>query len=202
MRVLKEVFGATTLFVVPKEIPLNSTDKAKSAYELGHFATTDHRLIGLYRVVLTPKVWLERNKVGLRRLLRNVYKYDVDGAIIVSTPQDVALLDAVKGVNMFRKVNVPILGIIENMSYFVCPHCGRRTDIFSHGGGERESKRLGVPFLGEVPLDVEIRVGGDVGQPIVEARPDSPNSKAFFELAERVRESATREEPTGVQVHI
>ena len=126
----------------------------------------------------------------------------LSGAIIVTTPQDVALQDAVKGVVMYQKVQVPVIGIIENMSYFVCPHCGRRTDIFSHGGGERESKRLGVPFLGEVPLDVEIRVGGDVGQPIVEARPDSPNSKAFFELAERVRESATREEPTGVQVHI
>ncbi len=126
----------------------------------------------------------------------------LSGAIIVTTPQDVALQDAVKGVVMYQKVDVPVIGIIENMSYFVCPHCGQRTDIFSHGGGERESKRLGVPFLGEVPLDVEIRVGGDVGQPIVEARPDSPNSKAFFELADRVLESAAEEEPAGVHVHI
>jgi len=127
---------------------------------------------------------------------------DLSGAIIVTTPQDVALSDAVKGVIMYQKVNVPVIGIIENMSYFVCPHCGQRTDIFSHGGGERESKRLGVPFLGEVPLDVEIRIGGDVGRPIVESRPDSPNAEAFYNLADRVIEKAVKEEEPVGGIHL
>ena len=129
---------------------------------------------------------------------------DLSGAIIVTTPQDVALTDAVKGVIMYQKVEVPVIGIIENMSYFICPHCGQRTDIFSHGGGERESKRLGVPFLGEVPLDVEIRIGGDIGKPIVETRQDSPNSKAFFDLADRVIGLAVKEEEaaSGIKLNI
>ncbi len=127
---------------------------------------------------------------------------DLSGAIIVTTPQDVALTDAVKGVVMYQKVNVPIVGIIENMSYFVCPHCGQRTDIFSHGGGERESKRLGVPFLGEVPLDVEIRIGGDIGKPIVEERPDSANAEAFFNLADSVIEKGVNEEEPAAGIHL
>ena len=92
------------------------------------------------------------------------------GAVIVSTPQDIALLDARKGLNMFRKVDVPVLGIIENMSYFLCPHCGERSEIFSHGGARREAEKLGVEFLGEMPLDIAIRETSDGGHPIVVVR--------------------------------
>ena len=105
------------------------------------------------------------------------------GAVVVSTPQDVALLDAAKAVAMFRKGGVPVLGIVENMSYFVCPHCEERTDIFRHGGAGRESKRLEVPFLGEIPIDAEISDGGDKGIPAVAGRPDSKIAKVFREVA-------------------
>jgi ATP-binding protein involved in chromosome partitioning len=108
------------------------------------------------------------------------------GAVIVTTPQDVALLDAVKGVTMFRKVEVPILGIVENMSFFICPHCNTESDIFSHGGAAREATRLGVPFLGEVPIHPTIRSGGDDGVPVVAAHPDAPQSKAFSAIAKSV----------------
>ena len=101
------------------------------------------------------------------------------GAVIVSTPQDLALIDARKGLNMFRKVNVPVLGLVENMSTFVCPHCGERSDIFGHGGARSEAARLGVPFLGEVPIDPKVVVGGDTGEPIVASDPQSPASVAF-----------------------
>jgi ATP-binding protein involved in chromosome partitioning len=111
----------------------------------------------------------------------------LDGAIIVSTPQDVALLDAVKGVQMFQKVNVPIMGIVENMSYFICGHCQERTDIFSSQGVRKECNRLKVDLLGEIPLDMEIRIGGDEGIPIVEKIPDNNQSKAFIEIAEKVK---------------
>ena len=113
-------------------------------------------------------------------------KVRLAGAVIVTTPQDVALADAVKGVAMFRKVDVPILGIVENMSYFACPHCGERSDVFGHGGGRREAERLKVPFLGEIPLDGAIRDGGDRGRPIVAADPASGLSAAFLAVAERV----------------
>ena len=92
------------------------------------------------------------------------------GAIIVSTPQDLALIDARKGLNMFRRVDVPVLGIVENMSYFLCPHCGERTDIFGHGGAEHEAERIGVPFLGAVPLHATIREHSDAGTPVVASR--------------------------------
>ena len=111
----------------------------------------------------------------------------LDGAVIVTTPQDVALLDAVKGVTMFRKVDVPILGIVENMSFFECASCGHRTEIFSHGGARRESERLSVPFLGEIPIDPAIRAGGDSGVPIVVGDPDSPQARAFAKIAAAVR---------------
>jgi ATP-binding protein involved in chromosome partitioning len=110
----------------------------------------------------------------------------LDGALIVTTPQDVALLDAAKGVQMFRKVNVPILGIVENMSYFLCPHCHERTDIFSAGGAKRECQRLDVELLGEIPLDVEIRIGGDEGIPVVQKNPNHLQSRAFMEIARRI----------------
>jgi len=110
----------------------------------------------------------------------------LSGAVIVSTPQDIALLDARKGLNMFRKVEVPVLGIIENMSYFTCPHCGERSDIFSHGGARKEAERLGVEFLGELPLDMAIRETSDGGHPITVSQPDSPHAKTYRAIAERV----------------
>jgi ATP-binding protein involved in chromosome partitioning len=110
------------------------------------------------------------------------------GAVIVSTPQDIALLDARKGLNMFRKVDVPVLGFIENMSYFRCPHCGERSDIFSHGGAKREAQRLEVEFLGEVPLDIAIRETSDGGNPIVVAAPESEHAQIFRRIAERLVE--------------
>jgi ATP-binding protein involved in chromosome partitioning len=120
------------------------------------------------------------------------------GAVIVSTPQDIALLDARKGLNMFRRVDVPVLGFVENMSYFRCPHCGERSDIFSHGGAQREAERLGVEFLGEVPLDILIRETSDAGQPIVVSHPDSEHAAIFRRMAARLAAklgSAQRQAP-------
>jgi ATP-binding protein involved in chromosome partitioning len=108
------------------------------------------------------------------------------GAIIISTPQDIALIDARKGLNMFRKVDVPVLGLVENMSYFLCPHCGGRTDIFGHGGARREAERLGMDFLGEIPLDVAIRETSDAGTPIVASDPESPHAQAYLAIAAKV----------------
>jgi ATP-binding protein involved in chromosome partitioning len=105
------------------------------------------------------------------------------GAIIVSTPQDLALIDARKGLNMFRKVDVPVLGIVENMSTFICPHCGAPTDIFAHGGAQSEAKRLGVRFLGEVPLTLGIRETSDAGKPVVASDPKSPAAEAYRAIA-------------------
>jgi ATP-binding protein involved in chromosome partitioning len=113
-------------------------------------------------------------------------KVRLSGAVIVTTPQDVALADAIKGVTMFRKVGVPILGIVENMSFFHCPQCGSRTDVFGHGGGRREAARLETPFLGEIPLDAAIREGGDAGRPVVTLDPTSTLSAAFLSLADKV----------------
>lgn len=109
------------------------------------------------------------------------------GAVTVTTPQNVALYDVRKGVMMFQKVNVPMLGLIENMSHFVCGHCGEKTEIFSSGGGERAAETMGIPFLGRVPIDPAIRSGGDSGTPIVVADPASPQSQAFREIAEKLR---------------
>jgi ATP-binding protein involved in chromosome partitioning len=117
------------------------------------------------------------------------------GAVIVSTPQDIALIDARKGLAMFQKVNVPVLGIIENMSYFLCPHCGERSDIFSHGGARREAARLGTDFLGEVPLDLAIRETSDEGRPITVSTPDSPYAQTFRDIAARVWEKVAGEAP-------
>jgi ATP-binding protein involved in chromosome partitioning len=105
------------------------------------------------------------------------------GAVIVSTPQDLALIDARRGVAMFQKVNVPILGIIENMSYFLCPSCGTRSDIFGHGGARAEAGRIGVPFLGEIPLHMEIREKADSGMPVVVTSPDSGHAQAYRRIA-------------------
>lgn len=105
------------------------------------------------------------------------------GAVIVSTPQDLALIDARKGLNMFRKVNVPLLGIVENMSHFLCTDCGARHDIFGHGGAAAEAEKLGVPFLGEVPLEMAIRATSDDGTPIVASQPESPHAAHYQKIA-------------------
>ena len=123
----------------------------------------------------------------------------LSGVVIVSTPQDVALMDAQKSLAMFQKLAAPILGIVENMSYFICPHCQERVDIFGHGGAERAAERLGVPFLGRIPLNPAIRAGGDEGVPILRRDPTSPEATAFREVAERVaaRISVVALGPTG-----
>jgi ATP-binding protein involved in chromosome partitioning len=108
------------------------------------------------------------------------------GAVIVSTPQDVALLDARRGVRMFERVNVPVLGLIENMSYYCCPNCGHRADLFGHGGARAEAERMGVEFLGELPLKLEIRQFADAGTPIVAARPETEEAKAYSRIAARL----------------
>jgi len=110
----------------------------------------------------------------------------LSGAVIVSTPQDLALIDARKGLAMFQRVNVPVLGLIENMSYFLCPSCGTRSDIFGHGGAELEAQKLGLPFLGGVPLHMEIRERSDSGRPIVATAPDSPQALIYREIAAKV----------------
>jgi ATP-binding protein involved in chromosome partitioning len=158
----------------------------------------------------TPIIWRGPMVVSaLTQMLREVEWHDLDvlvidmppgtgdvqltmaqqvplsGAIIVSTPQDLALIDARKGLNMFRKTDVPVLGIIENMSYFLCPSCGTRSDIFGHGGAREEAARLGIPFLGEVPLHMDIRAKSDEGRPIVASQPDSPHAQIFRDLAAR-----------------
>ena len=115
------------------------------------------------------------------------------GAVIVSTPQDLALIDARRGIAMFRRVNVPVLGIVENMSTFMCPHCGTRSDIFGHGGARREAERLGVPFLGEVPLAIDIREKSDAGAPVVATEPDGAHAKIFRDIAARVRDGLRAE---------
>jgi len=116
-------------------------------------------------------------------------KVHLSGAVIVTTPQDVALIDARKGLAMFHRVNVDVLGIVENMSYYECPKCGNRDEIFKHGGGRRTAELLKVPFLGEIPLDPRIAVQGDAGTPIVVAEPDAAATKAFVALAEQVARS-------------
>ena len=111
---------------------------------------------------------------------------ELAGAVIVSTPQDLALIDARKGLNMFLKVNVPVLGLIENMSHFICPSCGERSDIFGHGGAKREAETLGMPFLGEVPLQMAIRETSDGGTPIVASQPESEQAQRYLEIADNL----------------
>jgi len=119
------------------------------------------------------------------------------GAVIVSTPQDLALIDARKGLNMFRKVDVPVLGIVENMSYFIAPDTGKRYDIFGHGGAEREAARLGVPFLGAVPLEMAIRESSDAGRPVVASEPDGVHAKAYRTIGENVCQQLRMREAMG-----
>ena len=110
------------------------------------------------------------------------------GAVIISTPQDLSLIDARRGLAMFKKVNVPVLGIVENMSYFQCPHCGTRSDIFGHGGARHEAERLGVPFLGEIPLHMSIRATSDAGTPVVASEPDGPHAAIYRAIGAKVRD--------------
>lgn len=110
----------------------------------------------------------------------------ISGAVIVSIPQEVSIQDAAKAVAMFERLNVPVFGMVENMSYFLCPHCGERAEIFGHGGAREAAEELGLDFLGEIPLDGAISAGGEVGVPIVESDPDSPQARAFVAIAERV----------------
>ena len=117
------------------------------------------------------------------------------GAVIVSTPQDLALIDARRAAAMFGRVEVPVLGVIENMSYFICPHCHTRSDIFAHGGARHEAERLKVPFLGEVPLHIDIRETSDAGRPVVASAPDGPHAKAYKAIAAAVWASVTGAKP-------
>lgn len=110
------------------------------------------------------------------------------GAVIVSTPQDLSLIDARRGLAMFKKVNVPVLGIVENMSYFQCPHCGTKSDIFGHGGARHEAEKLGVSFLGEIPLHMAIRATSDAGNPVVDSEPDGPHAAIYRAIAGQVRD--------------
>jgi ATP-binding protein involved in chromosome partitioning len=107
----------------------------------------------------------------------------LDGAVIVTTPSEVALEDVRRGLQMFRAVKVPVFGVVENMSYFVCPHCGRETDVFSRGGAKKIADALAIPYLAEIPLDPELRAAGDSGKPLLVTAPDAPQSKKFHDLA-------------------
>ena len=119
---------------------------------------------------------------------------EASGAVIVCTPQDVALLDARKAVKMFEKVNIPILGMVENMSSFICPHCAKETPIFSKGGAQTESKEQGYPFLGSVPIELAVRLGGDEGQPVVVSAPESASAKAYKSIAAKLVEVLAEED--------
>ena len=114
-------------------------------------------------------------------------KVPLKGAIIVSTPQDIALIDARKGLNMFRQTEVPVMGMVENMSYFYCPHCGERSDIFGHGGARETAAELGCDFLGEIPLHISLRETSDAGTPIMTLDPGSPQAGAFVKIAEEIK---------------
>jgi ATP-binding protein involved in chromosome partitioning len=127
-------------------------------------------------------------------------KANLAGAVMVSTPQDIALIDARRGIKMFEQVRVPVLGLVENMSYFACPHCGERTDIFGHGGAQAEAARIGAPFLGAVPLLLEIRETGDAGAPICASAPESAAAGAFRAVAEQVAAALGQARPAGPKI--
>ena len=126
----------------------------------------------------------------------------LSGAVIVSTPQDLALIDARKGLNMFRKVNVPLLGIVENMSHFICPDCNSKHDIFGNGGAKDEAAAIGVPFLGEVPLEMDIRATSDAGTPIVASQPDGPHAHHYMHIAEGVLAGLNSEQRAAPKIII
>ena len=129
-------------------------------------------------------------------------KANVNGSVIVSTPQDLALIDARKGLNMFRKVDIPVLGIIENMSYFVCPSCNEQTNIFGNGGAQKEAVRLGVDFLGAIPLDTEIRLTSDQGKPITETNSNTPQSEQYKLIAKNIVSKVSNIKTSGPKIII
>ena len=120
--------------------------------------------------------------------LTMVQTVELSGAVIVSTPQDLALIDARKAHDMFRKVSAPVLGVIENMSHFTCPHCGERSDLFGHGGARMAAEAADLPFLGEIPLHMAIREAGDSGRPLALSAPDSPEAQAYSAIAQRLKD--------------
>ncbi len=124
----------------------------------------------------------------------------LSGAVIVSTPQDLSLIDARKGLNMFKKVSVPILGIVENMSTFICPKCGERSDIFGHGGAKQEAEKVGVPFLGAVPLHMDIRAKSDAGTPVVADNPDGPHAEVYNAIAKQVAAALSIDQPAAPKI--
>jgi ATP-binding protein involved in chromosome partitioning len=124
----------------------------------------------------------------------------VAGAVVVTTPQGVSVSDVRKAVAMFRQLNIPVLGVVENMSYFVCGHCQERTEIFGHGGGARMAEDLSIPLLGQIPIDTRVRAGGDEGRPIVNAAPESPAAKAFAEVAGRVAAEISKQNARVLKV--
>lgn len=126
----------------------------------------------------------------------------ITGGVIVTTPQDVALADVTRGVTMFGKVGIPVLGVVENMSYFQCPHCAKRTEIFSHGGGKRKAEEMKTEFLGEVPLDPQTREGSDLGKPITAEAPQSPQAKRFLEIAQKVAGLLASHEEKAVKIQL
>lgn len=188
--------------------PLSKDGQTFEPFEIGDLQTMS---IGTLIPRDTPLIWRGPKACGaLQQLLSDVNWHDVDvmvidmppgtgdiqitlsqqvkldGAIIVSTPQDIALIDAVKGVNMFKAVNVPILGIVENMSYYLCPNCGNKEYIFGEHGARNTAAQIGVDFLGDIPLDIQIRSHADAGMPIVRAKPDSQFAKAYLEIASKI----------------
>jgi ATP-binding protein involved in chromosome partitioning len=124
----------------------------------------------------------------------------VAGAVVVTTPQGVSVSDVRKAVGMFRQLNIPILGVVENMSYFVCGHCQEKTEIFGHGGGVKMAEDMGIPMLGQIPIDTRVRSGGDEGRPIVSAAPEAPAAKAFFEIAGRVAAEISKQNARVLKV--
>ncbi len=178
--------------------------------------------IGFFVAEDTPMIWRGAMVMGaIENLIRDVAWGELDvlvldmppgtgdaqlsitqripltGAVAVSTPQDIALLDTRKGIAMFRKVNVPIFGLVENMSYFLCPSCDGRSDIFGHGGAATAARELGIDFLGEIPLEIAIRETSDAGTPIVAKTPDSPEARAYMAIADRLLEKIAAAEGTG-----
>ena len=129
-------------------------------------------------------------------------KANVNGSVIVSTPQDLALIDARKGLNMFRKVDIPVLGIIENMSYFICPSCSEQTNIFGNGGAQKEAEKLGVDFLGAIPLDTEIRLTSDQGKPITEINSNTPQSEHYKLIAKNIISKISKIKTSGPKIII
>ena len=120
--------------------------------------------------------------------------------MVVTTPQGVSVADVRKAVAMFRQLNIPVLGVVENMSYFVCGHCQEKTEIFGNGGGVKMAEDMGIPMLGQIPIDTRVRSGGDEGRPIVSAAPDAPAAKAFFEIAGRVAAEISKQNARVLKV--